>query len=122
MSDAAGTAAEKAKTLELSKVERHIFLCVDPAKPKCCEPPVGSESWRYLKRRLDELGLANGPAGGRIARSKADCLRVCAEGPIAVVYPDGVWYSGMTPDALEEVIQGHLIGGTPVAKYRIPNS
>ena len=122
LSDAAGAAAEKAKTLELSKVERHIFLCADPAKPRCCAPSVGSESWLYLKRRLDELGLANGPAGGRIARSKANCLRVCAEGPIAVVYPDGIWYSGMTPDALEEVIQRHLIGGAPVEKYRIPNS
>ena len=82
--DAAGTAAEKkAKSLDLSKVERHIFLCADADNPKCCEPAVGCESWLYLKRRLDELGLANGPAGGRIARSKANCLRVCAEGPIA---------------------------------------
>ena len=122
MGDAAGTAAEKAKSLDLARVERHIFLCADADKPKCCEPRVGCESWLYLKRRLDELGLANGPPGGRIARSKANCLRVCAEGPIAVVYPDGVWYSGMTPGALEEVIQRHLIGGTPVEKYRIPNS
>ena len=122
LGDAAGSAAEKAKSLELSKVERHIFLCVDADKPKCCEPSIGRESWLYLKRRLDELGLANGPVGGRIARSKANCLRVCAEGPIAVVYPDRVWYCGMTPEALEEVIQGHLIGGAPVERYRIPNS
>lgn len=116
------SASEKAATLGLRQVERHIFLCADADKPKCCELPVGCESWLYLKRRLDELGLANGPAGGRIARSKANCLRVCAEGPIAVVYPEGIWYSGMTPEALEEVIQSHLVGGTPVEKYRIPNS
>lgn len=122
LADAIGAAAEKAKSLDLSNVERHIFLCADADKPKCCEPSVGCESWLYLKRRLDELGLANGPVGGRVARSKANCLRVCAEGPIAVVYPEGIWYSGMTPEALEEVIQGHLIGGRPVEKYRIPNS
>ncbi len=116
------SASEKAATLGLRQVERHIFLCADADQPKCCELPVGCESWLYLKRRLDELGLANGPAGGRIARSKANCLRVCAEGPIAVVYPEGIWYSGMTPEALEEVIQSHLVGGTPVEKYRIPNS
>jgi (2Fe-2S) ferredoxin len=116
------TAAEKAASLGLREVERHIFLCADADTPKCCDVPLGCESWLYLKRRLDELGLANGPAGGRVARSKANCLRVCAEGPIAVVYPDAVWYSGMTPDALEEVIQEHLIGGIPVEKYRIPNS
>ena len=116
------TAAEKAASLGLDEVERHIFLCADADKPKCCDLVLGCESWVYLKRRLDELGLANGPAGGRIARSKANCLRVCAEGPIAVVYPEGIWYSGMTPEALEEVIQGHLIGGIPVEKYRIPNS
>ncbi len=116
------TAAEKAAALALDRVERHIFLCADADQPKCCDPPRGCESWLYLKRRLEELGLANGPAGGRVARSKANCLRVCAEGPIAVVYPEGVWYSGMTPEAIEEVIQSHLIGGRPVEKYRIPNS
>ena len=116
------SAAEKAESLGLRKVERHIFLCADADKPKCCERPVGCEAWLYLKRRLDELGLANASAGGRTARSKANCLRICSDGPIAVVYPDGVWYSGMTPEALEEVIQNHLIRGTPVEKYRIPNS
>ena len=118
----AKTAAEKAKSLDLANVERHIFLCADADKPKCCDPPVACASWLYLKRRLDELGLANGPAGGCVARSKANCLRICAEGPIAVVYPEGVWYSGMTPEALEKVIQAHLIGGTPVERYRIRNS
>ena len=116
------TAAEKARSLGLRDVERHIFLCADADKPKCCEPAAGCEAWLYLKRRLEELGLANGPAGGRVARSKANCLRICAEGPIAVVYPEGVWYSGMTPQALEEVIQEHLVRGAPVEKYRIPNS
>ena len=103
-------------------MERHIFLCADADTPKCCDPATGREAWLYLKRRLDELGLANGRAGGRVARSKANCLRVCAEGPVAVVYPEGVWYSGMDCDALEEVIQRHLLRGAPVEKHRIPNS
>ena len=119
---AVGPAAEKAKSLDLVNVKRHAFLCADADKPKCCDPPAACESWLYLKRRLDELGLANGSAGGCVARSKVNCLRICAEGPVLVIYPEGVWYSGMTPDALEEVIQSHLIGGTPVARYRIPNT
>lgn len=75
-----------------------------------------------MKQRLDELGLANGRAGGRIARTKANCLRICAEGPVAVVYPEGAWYARLDPEALEEVIRRHLIGGVPVESLRIPNT
>ena len=115
-------AADKAAALGVRRIERHIFLCADATKPKCADPARGVRSWSYLKRRLDELGLANGPAGGRIARTKANCLRICADGPVAVVYPEGVWYSGMDPEAIEEVIQRHLIGGKPVGKRCIPNT
>jgi len=95
---------------------RHIFLCAIPNKPKCCDPADGAKAWDYLKNRLNELGLA-GPGG--ILRTKADCLRICQQGPIAVVYPEGVWYRSCTPEVLERIIQEHLVGGRPVAEFAI---
>ncbi|KEF41559.1 MAG: ferredoxin [Cyanobium sp. CACIAM 14] len=102
----------------MSPVQHHLLLCATPTKPLCGDPAVGAASWSRLKELVRDLGLEDPlRPGGVVLRTKADCLRVCADGPILLVWPEGITYGGITPERIERIVHEHILGGVPVAEW-----
>ncbi|NQV10196.1 MAG: (2Fe-2S) ferredoxin domain-containing protein [Cyanobacteria bacterium] len=99
-------------------VGHHLLLCAMPSNPLCVDPVLGAASWSRLKELVRELGLED-PArpAGVVLRSKADCLRICAAGPILLIWPEGIWYGGVTPERIERIVREHVVGGTPIEEW-----
>lgn len=102
----------------MSYYRHHVFFCTNLRSDgsQCCQQ-AGAESMRdYAKQRAKQLNLT-GPGGVRI--NKAGCMDRCAEGPVLVVYPEGVWYTYVDELDIDEIIDRHLVKGQVVERLRI---
>lgn len=104
----------------MTGVSHHLLLCATPSKPKCCDAVVGADSWSELKRLVKSLGLEDPDRPeGVVLRSKADCLRICEQGPILLIWPDGCWYGSVTAKRVDAILRRHVIEGTPIEEWLI---
>lgn len=106
--------ADIADKLDIGNYHRHVFICIGN---DCCQRKEGEAAWEKLKSELKKAGLSSGKPGPTIYRTKAGCLRVCHNGPIAVVYPEGTWYSGLTEEKIAQFVESHLINGQPIEEW-----
>jgi (2Fe-2S) ferredoxin len=106
-----------------ARVQHHLLLCATPSKPLCGDPAVGAASWQRLKELVRDLGLEDpGRPEGVVLRTKADCLRVCRDGPVLWIWPEGVIYGGVTPERIERILREHLLGGLPIEAWILGRS
>ncbi len=99
-------------------ISHHLLLCATSTKSLCCDSNQGVKSWEKLKNLLKELNLENPKRKqGIVLRSKVDCLRICKQGPILLVWPDGIWYKNVSPERLEKIIKSHILEGKPIKEW-----
>ena len=114
---------EPARPVAPPRVQHHLLLCATPSKPLCGDPSVGAASWARLKQLVRDLGLEDPDRpGGVVLRSKADCLRVCRDGPVLWIWPEGVIYGAISPERIERIVQEHVLGGQPIEAWILGRS
>jgi (2Fe-2S) ferredoxin len=121
--DKSGTLPDVAAKLGIGSYHRHVFLCTGD---KCCTAEDGAAAWEVLKKELKDRGLSLSVGPNACYRTKVGCLRICQGGPIAVVYPEGTWYAGLTAERIPLFVQQHFVEGRPVeewvfARNQLPN-
>jgi len=106
--------ADLAAKLRIGAFHRHVFLCIGDA---CCTCEAGAAAWEALKKALKDRNLSLGHGPLACYRSKVQCLRVCSGGPVAVVYPEGTWYAGLTAERIPRFVDEHLVNGRPIEEW-----
>ena len=104
----------------MPKFKKHSFICMNQREeghPRgCCDPTGQGELQRLFKVKLAERGIK------LVRANKSGCLDQCELGPNVVVYPEGVWYGGVKPQDVDEIIESHILGDRPVERLRIPDA
>ncbi|NBV59089.1 MAG: (2Fe-2S) ferredoxin domain-containing protein [Synechococcaceae bacterium WB4_2_0811] len=104
----------------MQTVQHHLFLCATPTKALCHQGPVGAQCWEQLKKSIKAAGLED-PARkeGVVLRTKADCLRLCSDGPVLLIWPSGHVYGSLLPERIDRIVQQHLIAGEPITEWLV---